>query len=145
MKQKKKIVKKHGSSRPFSRSGTPQPSPAAEAAEEDSRQEQAAVEGSNPSPAAARPTDARAGCERWQLDASASRPGSRQARGSHAAARHGSPCSHAAVARSRGGGELEREAMVWKWMTEKRSQESCLWCGDGRTGELDVDELVSRV
>ena len=93
------------------------------------------MEGSNPSPAAARPTDARAGCERWQLDASASRPGSRQARGSHAAARHGSPCSHAAVARSRGGeGELEREAMVWKWMTEKRSQESCLWCGDGRTG-----------
>ena len=47
------------------------------------------------------------------------------------------------MARSRGGeGELEREAMVWKWMTEKRSRESCLWCGDGRTGELDVDELV---
>ena len=48
------------------------------------------MEGSNPSPAAARPTDARAGCERWQLDASASSPGSGQARGSHAAARHGS-------------------------------------------------------
>jgi len=47
---------------------------------------------------------------------------------------------------ARGGeGELEREAVVWKSMTEKRSQESCLWCGDGRTGELDVDELVSRV
>jgi len=54
-------MKKHGSSRPFSRSGTPQPSPATEAAEEDSRQEKAAVEGSNPSPTAARPTTTGAG------------------------------------------------------------------------------------
>ena len=139
-------MKKHGSSRPFSRSGTPQPSPAAEAAEEDSRKEQATVEGSNPSPVAARPMDTGASGERWQLDASASSPSSGQARGSHDAARHGLPCSRAATAHSRRGkGELEREAMVWKWMTEKRSRESCLWCGDGRTGELDVDELVSRV
>jgi hypothetical protein len=70
------------------------------------------MEGSNPSPATARPMDARAGGERWQLDALASSPGSGQAHGSHVAARHGSPCSRAAVARSRGEGEPEREAMV---------------------------------
>ena len=61
-----------------------------------------------------------------------------------AAGKHVAPMPLPVMARG-GEGELEREAVVWKSMTEKRSQESCLWCGDGRIGESNVDELVSRV